>query len=160
MTSIRVRATSRSCCVVILALASSPGTTTTRPPIASTSEASSVPSRSSSWARRSMPAANACGVCTATRRSRSSVSATCPSSTTTAQTDMPVLLLLGRRDLALGGFGWVQSGEEHAPHRRLYVRGDTRRDLSAYEVGSARDDDHRAVVEEPDALPRLPAGAA
>src|SRR3954451_2848294 len=283
MTSIRVRATSRSWCVVILALASSPGTTTTRPPIASTSDASSVPSRSSSWARRNMPAAKACGVCTATRRSRSSVSATCPSSTTltvstsgmpgtapsapartalitswnnvtdasgraaswttttsaswgtaakparteatrvsppatmastpcsdsparsggttsttpsatararssaqsrtrrsprcsyclsvpnrtpapaattTAQTDMPVLLLLGRRDLALGGFGWVQTGEEHAPHRRLYVRGDTRRDLSAYEMGSARDDDHRAVVEEPDALPGLAAGAA
>src|SRR5262249_15270231 len=66
----RSRAQSRSSGTVNLRLSGSPGTTTTRPPMASTSDASSVPSDSPRWARRNTAARNACGVCTATREAR------------------------------------------------------------------------------------------
>ena len=63
--------------VVTFSSRGSPSTTLTRPPGASTSEAQSVAAaRRRSTARRSTSARNACGVCTATRSSRGSVSTT------------------------------------------------------------------------------------
>src|SRR5919204_4600310 len=69
--------TCRSCSSVTFSKRGSPGTTLTRPPRASTSAEQSVaPESSPLSASRSTGARNACGVCTATSSSRSSVSTT------------------------------------------------------------------------------------
>ena len=67
---------SRSALVVTFRSLGSPSTQRTRPPAASTSPAQSVASPPPATARRSASARNACGVCTETRSSRSTVSRT------------------------------------------------------------------------------------
>src|SRR6476646_3192163 len=69
---------SRSALDVTLSRRGSPSTTLTRPPAASTRPAQSVASAPVVWARRNASAAKACGVCTAQRPSRETVSCTPP----------------------------------------------------------------------------------
>ena len=77
LTASQLSTSARSSASVTFKSRGSPSTTLTRPPWASTSDAQSVADETSPLtARRSVSARNACGVCTATRSSRGSVSTT------------------------------------------------------------------------------------
>src|SRR5207247_4615468 len=76
-----------------------------------------------------------------------------PAATTTAQTlAMTTCLLRGRHLPVLG----LEGGEQHPADRRLDVRGHAHGDRVTDPLRRLAHDDHRPVVEEADALARLP----
>src|SRR5438552_1715305 len=142
-------------------LSGSPATTTTwppadsdlvEPPVTPVSTPGSARPACASPTTSTMPSQNGLSACTAKSSTRCAPSRSycfappkrvpLPAATTIPHV---VTSVVGRRDRR----------EQHAPDRRLHIRGDAHLDLLAHAPGGVADDDHGSIVEEADTLPRL-----